>query len=73
MENNNWHKRFRQMKKDLKLKNKDISAITGNTTESITSGTKPSTPLPRWVKLAIFVHEMHQEKTIENIEDLVIL
>ena len=34
---NNWHERFKAMKKELGLTNSDIAKITGNTEDSIKS------------------------------------
>ena len=53
----NWHSRFKAMKKDLGITNKDISDITGNTANSIKNATQPNKDFPRNLKLAIVIHE----------------
>lgn len=53
----NWHDRYKAMKKGLKLTNRDIAKITGNTTDSIKSTTQPNKPFPRNLKFAIWVFE----------------
>lgn len=58
----NWHDRFKAMKKDLGLTNSDIAEITGNTSDSIKSSTQPNKEIPRWLKLAIVVHERWKKK-----------
>lgn len=63
-----WHQRFKQMKKDLGLTNQDLAEITGNTAASIKTTTQPGKDLPRWVRLAIVIHEMHNSP--ENIIDV---
>lgn len=59
---NNWHERFKAMKKELGLTNSDIAKITGNTADSIKSSTQPNKEIPRWLKLAIWVHERWKKK-----------
>lgn len=53
----NWHERLKAMKKGLKLNNRDISEITGNTYDSIKSTTQPNKDIPRWLRLAVVVYE----------------
>lgn len=62
----NWHKRFKQMKSALKLTNKDISDIIGNTPDSIKSTTQPNKEIPRWLKLAIVVYERMSDAVNTN-------
>lgn len=52
-----WHERFKAMKKGLKLTNRDIAEITGNTYDSIKSTTQPNKDMPRMLKLTIVVYE----------------
>lgn len=58
----NWHERFKAMKKDLRLTNSDIAEITGNSADSVKSVTQPNKEIPRWLKLAIVVHERWEKK-----------
>ena len=58
----NWHKRFKAMKKELILTNSDIAEITGNSSDSVKSVTQPNKEIPRWLKLAIVVHERWKKK-----------
>lgn len=53
----NWHDRFKLMKLELKLTNKDIAEITGNTPNSIKSVTQPKNEFPRALKLSIYIYE----------------
>jgi len=53
----NWHKRFKQMKKELGLNNQDISDITELNYDSIKNQTQPKKDLPKWLKLAIVIFE----------------
>lgn len=54
------------MKSALKLTNKDISDIIGNTPDSIKSTTQPNKEIPRWLKLAIVVHERMSDAVNTN-------
>ena len=58
----NWHERFKVMKKELGLSNSDIAEITGNSADSIKSVTQPNKEIPRWLKLAIVIHERWKKK-----------
>ena len=58
----NWHTRYRKMKSGLKMTNADIAEITGNTTDSIKTGTQPNKELPRWVRLSIVIYERLSEQ-----------
>ena len=53
----NWHKRFKQMKKELGLNNQDIADITELNYDSIKNQTQPKKYLPKWLKLAIVIFE----------------
>jgi hypothetical protein len=59
---NNWHERYKAMKKELGLSNSDIAEITGNSADSVKSVTQPNKEIPRWLKLAIVVHERWKKK-----------
>tara|TARA_B110001452_G_C15004872_1_gene351298 strand:+ start:310 stop:468 length:159 start_codon:yes stop_codon:yes gene_type:complete len=50
------------MKSGLKMTNADIAEITGNTTDSIKTGTQPNKELPRWVRLSIVIYERLSEQ-----------
>jgi hypothetical protein len=67
----NEHQRFRQMKKDLDLKNSDIAEITGNKEAGIKNATQPNKPLPRNLKLAIHVHEHHMKTTVSPLNKFI--
>ena len=58
----NWHERYKEMKKELGLTNSDIADITGNSADSVKSVTQPNKEIPRWLKLAIVVHERWKKK-----------
>lgn len=58
----NWHDRFKTMKKELVNPNSDIAEIIGNSTDSVKSVTQPKNEIPRWLKLAIVVHERWKKK-----------
>ena len=58
----NWHERYKAMKKELGLTNSDIAEITGNSADSVKSVTQPNKEIPRWLKLAIVVHERCKKK-----------
>jgi hypothetical protein len=58
-----WHERFKDMKTSLGYTNADIAEITGNTADSIKSSTQPNNDIPRWLKLAIVVHEITLSKS----------
>ena len=60
---NDWHNRFKAMKKGLKLTNLDIAEITGNTYDSIKSTTQPNKDTPRWLRLAIVVYERYNKNS----------
>jgi len=62
----NWHKRFKAMKKVLKLTNSDIAEITGNTANSIGTVTQPNKEFPRWAKLSIVIFERLNETKNES-------
>lgn len=59
---NDWHKRYKKLKKELGYTNHDIAKITGNTYDSIKNATQPKTVIPRWLRLAIVIHETHTNK-----------
>ena len=61
-EDTNWHIRYKEMVKELKLSNEHISKITGNTTQSIRCVTHKSRALPRWIKLSIVIFEKYNLK-----------
>lgn len=58
----NWHERYKAMKRELGLTNSDIAEITGNSADSVKSVTQPNKEIPRWLKLAIVVHERWKKK-----------
>ena len=61
---NNWHERYKAMKKILKITNSDIAKITGNTPDSIKTITQPARikeDCPGWLKFAIVVFEEMRE------------
>ena len=58
----NWHERYKAMKKELGLTNSDIAEITGNSADSVKSVTQPNKEIPRWLKLAIVIHERWKKK-----------
>ena len=49
------HEKFRDMKKSLFIKNKDIAEITGLTQNSVKTLTQPNKKLPAWAKSMIYV------------------
>ena len=53
----NWHERYKAMKKALGYTNADIAKIIGNSSTSVRTVTQPSKEIPRWLKLAIVIHE----------------
>ena len=57
-----WHERYKAMKKESGLTNSDIAEITGNSADSVKSVTQPNKEIPRWLKLAIVVHERWKKK-----------
>ena len=59
---NNWHERYKAMKKELGLSNSDIAEIIGNSADSVKSVTQPNKEITRWLKLAIVVHERWKKK-----------
>lgn len=58
---NNWHQRYKTMKKALGYTNADIAKITGNTVDSVKTTTQPNKDLPRWLKLAIVIFEQAKQ------------
>ena len=52
-----YSKKYKEMKKDLNLTNRDVADITGNTPDSIQVVTGPNGQFPRWAKLAVWVWE----------------
>jgi len=71
-QNNDWHARYKAMKKAIGLTNADISEATGNTTNSIKTITQPSRMAdncPGWLKFAIIVFELMQKKDNNNIHN----
>jgi DNA-binding XRE family transcriptional regulator len=57
-----WHKRFKQMKKELGYTNNDIAEITELNYDSIKNQTQPNKDIPKWLKLAIVIFERLREK-----------
>ena len=51
------HEKLKALKKDLGLSLKDISEITGHSYDSVRTMLKPSSDLPRWVALVLYVWE----------------
>lgn len=51
------HTRYTAMRKALGLTHKDVAEITGNTHNSTRSATQKGRPLPRNLKLAVWVYE----------------
>ena len=49
------HKDFKELKKHLGLKNRDIALIIGLTEFSVKNQTAPSKELPTWAKSMIYV------------------
>ena len=62
----NWHKRYKAMKKALGYTNADIAKIIGNSSTSVRTVTQPSKEIPRWLKLAIVIHEQAEAKGKES-------
>ncbi len=54
--------RYKAMKKDLKLTNKDIAEKIGNTPDSVQVITSTDRRFPRWAKFAIWMYEEHVKK-----------
>ena len=52
---NPTHKDFKEFKKAMNLKNKDIALIIGLTENSVKNQTAPSKELPTWAKSMIYV------------------
>lgn len=52
---NPTHKDFKELKKQLGLKNRDIALIIGLTEFSVKNQTAPSKELPTWAKSMIYV------------------
>ncbi len=62
----NYPARYKAMLKDLKINNKDVSDITGNSHDSVRSVVRPNTNgFPRWAKLAVWVWEQNKNKEDE--------
>ena len=58
----NYPARYKAMLKGMKITNKNVAEITGNTHDSIRSVTRPNTKhFPRWAKLAVWVYESSLE------------
>jgi predicted transcriptional regulator len=53
----NWHERYKAMKKGLGWTNSDVARESGNTPDSIKNATQPANEIPRMLKLAIVVYE----------------
>ena len=53
----NYPEKYKEMKRSLKITNKDVAKITGNTERSISELTRPSGNFPRNLRLAIWVWE----------------
>lgn len=62
-----YSKKYKQMKKDLNLTNKDVAEITGNTRDSVQVVTGPNGRFPRWAKFAIWVWEKMNERLKKNV------
>lgn len=59
----NYPTRYKAMLKDLKINNKEVAEITGNTHDSVRSVVRPNTNgFPRWAKLAVWVWEHYRDK-----------
>ncbi len=66
----NWHVRFKAMKKGMGYTNVHIAKITGNSYDSIKHSTQPKLELPRWAKLSVVIYEtMTKGKRKANTED----
>tara|TARA_R110002020_G_scaffold203143_6_gene406479 strand:- start:457 stop:645 length:189 start_codon:yes stop_codon:yes gene_type:complete len=57
IDKDDWHYRYKKMKKKLSLTNNDIANIIGNSSDSVKSVTQPNKELPRWLKLSIVIFE----------------
>ena len=55
------HQQFKELKKELNLKNADIAKITGLTVDSVKTMTQPNKELPSWAKSMIFVWKKQKE------------
>jgi len=55
---NYTHKDFKELKKQLGLKNRDISLIVGLSEFSVKNQTAPSKELPTWAKSMIYVFKI---------------
>jgi len=55
---NYTHEDFKELKKQLGLKNRDIALIIGLTENSVKSQTAPSKKLPTWAKSMIYVYKI---------------
>lgn len=51
------HKEFKAMKKDLRLTNRDIAEITGLNYDSVKTLLQPNKDLPRWARLTLHVYK----------------
>jgi len=54
---NYTHKDFKELKKQLGLKNRDIALIIGLTEFSVKNQTSPSKELPTWAKAMLYGYE----------------
>lgn len=52
------HKDFKELKKQLGLKNRDIALITGLTEFSVKNQTAPSKELPTWAKSMVYIYKI---------------
>lgn len=57
-ENENSHTDFRAMKKQLKLKNRDIANVLGLSESTVRSSTSKSREVPSWAKGMIFIWKL---------------
>lgn len=58
----NWHDRYKKMKSERSLTTKNISEITGSKESSIRTCTQKNRNIPRWLRLAIVIHEENKIK-----------
>jgi len=70
-EKRSYQQRFRLLKNDLNLSNKDIAEITGNDPNSIRTVTQLKATLPRWAKLSIYVHKIMKSKNKFKMEKVI--
>ena len=57
-----WSNRYKEMKRGLRLTNKKVADITGNTPGSTGVMTRSKSDFPRWAKLAVVVYETMKNK-----------